>query len=161
MNRASGIGLYMLKVVYLFHHYICIICVQGGRKCTSTCTLVQVKSYQCPYKTSTIDVFLKFCCQRTFKNKNISFNNNINRAINSFISLCKIPQGFQTAHATMVPESRYLPLSRGYVFASVSLSVCLSVCVSSRLRKKLLTNFYENVRKGPERAKEQSIRFGG
>ncbi len=41
----------------------------------------------------------------------------------------------------------------GYVFASVSL------CVSSTLRKKLLTNFYENFRKGPERAKEQSIRF--
>ncbi len=49
----------------------------------------------------------------------------------------------------------------GYVFVSVSLSVCLPVCVSSRLRKKLLTNFYENVRKGPERAKEQSIRFWG
>ncbi len=49
----------------------------------------------------------------------------------------------------------------GYVFASVSLFVCLSVCVSSTLRKKLLTNFYENFRKGPERAKEQSIRFWG
>ncbi len=47
----------------------------------------------------------------------------------------------------------------GYVFASVSLCVCVCVCVSSTLRKKLLTNFYENFRKGPERAKEQSIRF--
>ncbi len=51
----------------------------------------------------------------------------------------------------------------GYVFASVSLCVCVcvsvSVCVSSTLRKKLLTNFYENFRKGPDRAKEQSIRF--
>ncbi len=37
--------------------------------------------------------------------------------------------------------------------------VCVCVCVSSTLRKKLLTNFYENFRKGPERAKEQSIRF--
>ncbi len=56
--------------------------------------------------------------------------------------------------------ARYLRQG-GYVFASVSLFVCLFVCLSSTLRKKLLTNFYENFRKGPERAKEQSIRFGG
>ncbi len=48
----------------------------------------------------------------------------------------------------------------GYVFASVSLFVCLSVC-HQHYAKKLRTNFYENFRKGPERAKEQSVRFWG
>ena len=84
MNRASGIGLYVESyLIFIPPLHICIMCVQGGRKCIITCTLVQVKSYQCPYKTSTIDVFLKFCCQRMFKNKNISFN--INRAIPLFL----------------------------------------------------------------------------
>ncbi len=48
-----------------------------------------------------------------------------------------------------------------FLLRLVYLFVCLFVCVSSTLRKKLLTNFYENlgrVRSGP---RNNRLDFGG
>ena len=46
-------------------------------------------------------------------------------------------------------EVNYLLGKGGYVFGSVGLSVCLFVCLWTTLLKKLLTDWYEILWKGP------------
>ena len=47
------------------------------------------------------------------------------------------------------PEVNYLLGKGGYVFGSVGLSVCLFVCLWTTLLKKLSTDWYEILWKGP------------